>query len=71
MGEGWDIMSNDNLEDRVKKLEHDQKETDSKIGWLTRTMNHVLDILRTVGGHYRRAGKIDKGEGAEGEDKSE
>lgn len=61
----------DDLEKEVKDLKEEVKEVKNEVGWLKRTMDHVLDILRTVGGHYRRAGKIDKGEGAEGEDKGE
>ena len=60
----------DDLEKEVNDLKEEVEEIKNDVGWLRRTMDHVLDILRSVGGHYRRAGKIDR-EGGEGEDKSE
>jgi hypothetical protein len=50
-------MSDDNLEDRVEKLEQDLEAVKGDVSWLRQLYNEIVDRLRSAGGQLGRAGK--------------
>jgi DNA anti-recombination protein RmuC len=51
------MSKDDNLEDRVEKLEDKVEEVAKEVGWLRQLYNEIVDRLRSAGGHLGRAGK--------------